>query len=118
MLNLDGFRGIYLHRGYVDFRKSVDGLALIVEEEMSHMPMSGDLFVFCNRRRDRLKLLYWDKSGFAMWYKRLEEEKFSWPKHLADEVVELGAQELEFLLAGYAFWKFKPHKKLHYTSVN
>lgn len=118
MLRLESFKGIYLHRGYVDFRKSVNGLSMIVEEEMGRSPMSGDLFVFCNRRRDKLKLLYWDSSGFALWYKRLEEEKFSWPKHMAEEVVNLRVDELEFLLTGYRYWELKPHKKLDYVAVN
>jgi hypothetical protein len=53
-----------------------------------------------------------------MWYKRLEEEKFSWPKHMGQEVVSLRAQELEFLLTGYRYWELKPHKKLNYVAVN
>ena len=62
---------IYLHRAPVDFRKSINGLALIVEQEMQLPPMSPALFVFCNKKRDRVKALYWDRTGFCLWYKRL-----------------------------------------------
>ncbi len=57
---------VYLHRKPVDFRKSINGLSIIVESEMALSPLSGALFVFCNKKRDKLKLLYWDKSGFAL----------------------------------------------------
>ena len=71
---------IYLHRDPVDFRKSINGLSVIVDEAMGLSPFEPGLFVFCNRRRDTLKVLYWDKTGFALWYKRLEKEKFKWPR--------------------------------------
>ena len=62
---------IYLHRDVVDFRKSINGLMVIVEQEMQLSPFAPALFVFCNRNRDRLKVLYWDQTGFCLWYKRL-----------------------------------------------
>jgi transposase len=71
---------IYLHRDVVDFRKSINGLVTIVEQEMALSPFGDALFVFCNRNRDRVKVLYWDKTGFCLWYKRLEKEKFKWPR--------------------------------------
>ena len=70
---------IYLHRDSVDFRKSINGLVTIVEQEMQLSPFAPALFVFCNRNRDRVKVLYWDQTGFCLWYKRLEKEKFKWP---------------------------------------
>ncbi len=71
---------VHLHREPVDFRKSINGLSIIVESEMALSPLSGALFVFCNKKRDKLKLLYWDKTGFALWYKRLEQEKLTGAK--------------------------------------
>jgi len=62
-----------LHRKPVDFRKSINGLTTIVEQEMDSDVFSGQVFVFCNKSRDKLKVLYWDKTGFALWYKRLEK---------------------------------------------
>ena len=70
---------VYLHRDFVDFRKSINGLAGIVEAELELPVMNGALFVFCNKGRDKLKILYWDKTGFALWYKGLEKDKFKWP---------------------------------------
>ena len=67
---------VFLHRDVVDFRKSINGLVGIVEGELEHDAYTGALFVFCNKARDKLKILYWDKTGFALWYKRLEKQKF------------------------------------------
>ena len=61
---------IYLYKQPVDFRKSINGLSAIVEAEMDRSPFSGAVFVFCNRRRDKVRALYWDKTGFCLWYKR------------------------------------------------
>ena len=67
---------IYLHREYVDFRKAVNGLCAIVESDLLMNPYEGSLYVFCNRGRDKLKILHWDRTGFVLWYKRLEQAKF------------------------------------------
>ena len=71
---------IYLYREPVDFRKSYRGLAAIVEQELGHNPFEGALYAFTNRRRDKIKLLYWEDNGFVLYYKSLAEEKFYWPK--------------------------------------
>ncbi|NYR11321.1 IS66 family insertion sequence element accessory protein TnpB [Pseudoalteromonas sp. MIP2626] len=70
---------VFLHRDFVDFRKSINGLVSIVEDELVRDAYTGTLFVFCNKAKDKLKILYWDKTGFALWYKRLEKQKFKWP---------------------------------------
>lgn len=67
---------IYLHREPVDFRKAINGLSLIVSEAMALSPFDRALFVFCNKRRTQLKVLYWDETGFALWQKRLEKDTF------------------------------------------
>ena len=69
---------VFLYRDFVDFRKSINGLSLIVEQQMQLSPLTGSVFVFCNKGRDKLKVLYWDRTGFALWYKRLEKDKFKW----------------------------------------
>ena len=71
---------IYLHKQPVDFRKSINGLSVIVEEHMQLSTFSGALFVFCNRQRDKIKVLHWDQPGLYLWYKRLEKYRFKWPK--------------------------------------
>lgn len=70
---------VFLLRDVVDFRKSINGLIGIVEDELERDAYTGALFVFCNKAKDRLKILYWDKTGFVLWYKRLEKQKFKWP---------------------------------------
>ena len=65
---------VFLHRDVVDFRKSINGLTAIVEDDLNRDAYTGELFVFCNKAKDKLKILYWDKTGFALWYKRLEEK--------------------------------------------
>jgi len=92
---------VYLHRQFVDFRKSINGLTALVESELELPIMSGALFVFCNKNRDKLKLLYWDKTGFALWYKRLDRDKFKWPTKLDVSTMNLTEQQLHWLLSGY-----------------
>lgn len=108
---------VYLHRMPVDFRKSINGLSVIVESEMSISPLNGALFVFCNKKRDKLKLLYWDNTGFALWYKRLEQAKFNWPRRLNETVIELDEMQLHWLLDGYDITQMKPHVHLNYQTL-
>jgi len=109
---------VYLHREPVDFRKAINGLALIVEQSMALNPFEDALFVFCNRHRDRIKILYWERNGFCLWQKRLEQEKFKWPKGLDHEVIHLSGQELNWLLDGFDLWQNKPHKTFIYQSIS
>lgn len=104
---------VYLHRNPVDFRKSINGLMVIVEQEMQLSPFTGAVFVFCNKARNKLKILYWDKTGFALWYKRLEKQKFKWPIKMSRNTIELSEQQLHWLLGGY---DVIGHETLHYTS--
>lgn len=92
---------IYLHREPVDFRKSINGLVLIVEQEMDLSPMSSALFVFCNKNRNRVKALYWDRTGFCLWYKRLEKDKFKWPLKYPGQTMTLSEVDWNRLLSGY-----------------
>ena len=108
---------VYLHREPVDFRKSINGLSVIVESEMSLSPFSGAVFVFCNRHRNKLKVLYWDRSGFALWYKRLEKEKFHWPRRWPEAVVAITQTQLHWLLDGYDITQMQAHHSLHYSSI-
>ena len=92
---------VYLCRQFVDFRKSINGLAALVESDLELSIMSGALFVFCNKSRDKLKLLYRDQTGFALWYKRLDRDKFKWPSKLNDQTMKLTEQQLHWLLSGF-----------------
>jgi transposase len=90
---------IYLATGATDLRRSIDGLSALVRERLPLDPLSGDLFLFRNRRGDRLKILAWDRSGFWVLYKRLEQGTFAWPAD-ATGPVEMGSADLALLLAG------------------
>ena len=90
---------VYLALGITDMRKAINGLSIIVEERMELDPFSGHLFVFCNRRRTILKILYWDRNGFCLWHKRLEHDRFRWPK-TESQVPEISSRELRWLLEG------------------
>ena len=92
---------VYLCTLPTDMRKGFDTLASLVREELKYDPLSGHLFLFVGRRRDRLKILYWDRDGFALWYKRLEKGTFRMPvaKPSASSL-ELKASELAMLLEG------------------
>ena len=115
MIELSSFDGIYLHREFVDFRKSIDGLSGIVGD-LSLDIYGRHLFVFCNRGRSKLKILYWDRTGFALWYKRLEKERFHWPRKLESDVVTIDREKLVWLLSGIDVWKLKSHETLKYFS--
>jgi transposase len=92
---------IFLCTQHADMRKSFDGLAQMVREYIGGDPLSGHLFVFRSRRGDRVKLLYWDSDGLAIWYKRLEKGTFRFPETAADgRGVEIRAAELAMLLDG------------------
>lgn len=118
MKSVRDFGTILLHKAPVDGRKQINGLAAIVEGAMGQSPFGGALFVFTTKRRDFVKLLYWNKSGFALWMHRLEEEKFRWPKKLDGDVVQLSPQQLEWLIEGYDIVRMKPHATLAYSAVS
>ncbi len=80
-------------------RKSFDGLSALVRDVIREDPFSGHLFVFCNRKADRVKILWWDRCGFALWYKRIEEGMFHFPERGA-ESYEMGAADLSLILEG------------------
>jgi len=106
---------VYLALGSTDMRKSINGLSIMAEQAMDLNPFSGDLFVFCNRRRNIIKILYWDRNGFCLWHKRLEEHRFRWPES-EREVMAIDRNSLQWLLYGLDI--SDAHKKLHYQVVS
>ncbi len=103
---------IHLHRQPVDFRKSIDGLSLIVTQHMPQASWHDSAFVFCNRQYNKLKILCWDETGFVLWYKRLEQDKFKWPRKHEDSVMTLTQMQLDWLLKGLDIQAIKPHKNI------
>jgi transposase len=124
---------IYLAQEPVDFRLGINGLSTFVEATLQFDPFSRNLFCFTNKRRNQIKVLYWQRSGFCLWLKRLEEEKFKWPVHLSalerssplaraagtarPPVVELTEDQFLWLLEGLDLKHLKPHRALEYRSV-
>lgn len=104
---------VHVYLEPIDMRKSIDGLAAIVELELELSPFSSTLFVFCNRTRDKVKLLYWERNGFVLWYKRLEKQRFRWPKQLA----QLSSEQLSWLLDGLDIEAMQPHSALQFNGV-
>lgn len=100
MLSFASGRRTFLYVGITDMRRSIDGLAGLVRSDMGAEPLSGDLFGFSNRRRDRIKLLVFDGSGFWVFYKRLEKGTFGWPQDASPGGVSLSPTDLNLLLDG------------------
>lgn len=100
MLTLSPAVRIYLATGATDLRRSIDGLSALVRDRFTLDPLSGHLFLFRNRRGDRLKILAWDRSGFWVLYKRLEQGTFAWPADADGAPVEMRSADLLLLLSG------------------
>ncbi len=99
MLSFSGKR-VFLACGQTDMRKNINGLAAIVEGSFKLDPFDGAVFVFCNRSRDRIKILEWDGDGFWLYFKRLEKGHFRWPASGSEQTLTLTAEELTILLGG------------------
>jgi Transposase and inactivated derivatives len=93
---------IWFYRQPIDFRKQIDGLVILVADTLEKDPTSGQLFIFRNKKADKLKLLYWEDDGFWMFYKRREASRHKFPAKL-DEAMELSSQQLQWLLSGLDF---------------
>jgi len=113
MIFANGFK-VYIALGNVDMRKAIDGLSSIVSGVLRLDVFTGHLFAFSNRRRNMIKILYWNNNGFCLWQKRLEKGKFRWPES-RKEVLQVGQRELAWLLDGLDINQAKAHKRLTYS---
>ena len=117
MLNdFTGTEHIYIACGYTDMRRSIDGLAAVVQQSFRLDPFSDSLFLFCGKRRDRVKALYWEGDGFVLLYKRLERGSFQWPRS-ESEVRDLTPQQFRWLMEGLSIDQPKAHKPVTGISV-
>jgi transposase len=107
---------VYLAMGITDMRKSINGLSILVEDQLDLDPLSGHLFAFCNRQRTTVKILYWDRNGFCLWHKRLERDRFQWPESRR-EVLDISSRELNWLLDGLSVYQKEAHKQASYSAV-
>jgi transposase len=111
MLSLPPSVKIFICTVPADMRRAFDGLAAMTTEIIGADPLSGHLFVFCNKRKDRVKILYWDRSGYCLWYKRLEAGQYRFPSDESLMRVEVEASELTMLLEGIEPSQAKRHKR-------
>jgi transposase len=119
MLSFSHTLKIYLAVAPTDMRKNHDSLAALVEHLLQENPLSGQLFVFRNKRADRIKLLYWDSSGFALWYKRLERGNFRFPVAAADATrIDIAPSDFMMLLDGVELSSVKRQKRFQLTPEN
>ena len=102
---------MYIACGYTDLRKGIDGLATLVQSQFQLDPFTNTLFLFCGRRCDRSKALYWEGNGFVLLYKRLESGSFQWPRN-GEEVRKLTAQQYRWLMEGLQIDQPKAHKPM------
>lgn len=112
------FSSIYLCVRPVDFRKGIYGLVNLIKYEINDEPFSGSLFIFTNKNRRNIKVIYWDKTGFAMWTKILEKEKFPWPKNSQLNKMTLNQEQFYWILSGINPWKINPHQELSYSIIS
>ena len=105
---------VFLALGATDMRKAINGLSVIISEQRQLDVLSGHLFVFCNRQQTILKILYWDRNGFCLFYKRLEKDIFRWPNSKED-VITITKQEFSWLMDGLEIYQKKAHKSLKYS---
>jgi len=122
MLNIAPGTRIFLATGPTDMRKSFDGLFAVVQSVIEQDPFAGHLFLFRNRNRDRVKIMYWDRDGIAIWYKRLEKGSFQFPTDLIDRNqrptrCEIRADELTLLLGGIDLQSVKRRKRYQRQSA-
>lgn len=112
---LTGNISIWLFSKPTDMRKSIDGLSVIVSDQLDKNPCGPEVFVFYNRCLDKLKILYWDKNGFCLWYKRLEKGRFFLPR-MEDQAYCLTIEQLRWLLDGLKIEVLKGNPNLSYQT--
>jgi transposase len=112
MLSETSVEKVYIACGSTDMRKQIDGLAAIVQVEFSLDPFSTSLFVFCNKNRDKLKILHWQHNGFWLYYRRLEKGKFQWPDGINYSSMTISRRELNWLLDGLSINQKQAHPKV------
>lgn len=116
MFRFDADLKVYVHRDAVDFRKGITGLSTIVEQALGLDPFARAVYVFRNRRADRLKLLLWERNGFWLMLRRLEADRFAWPR--SEPVLELSVEQLHWLLEGIDLTVMRKHPARYYARVS
>lgn len=110
-MELSKGKRVFARLGFTDMRKQINGLAAIVQEMRPDGPFDGSYFVFCGKTRRVIKVIYWDRTGFCLWQKRLEDEQFPWPRD-GDAIDEMTFENIRLLIRGIDVWK--EHKPVRY----
>ena len=111
LTDFTGADRVYIACGYTDLRRGIDGLAALVQQQFSLDPFTNTLFLFCGRRRDRIKALYWEGDGFVLLDKRLESGSFQWPRN-ENEARALTPQQYRWLMEGLSVDQPKAHRSV------
>lgn len=117
MISIGSHTRVFLAAGVTDMRKSIDGLSVLVVDELEADPLSSHLFVFCNRLRDKIKILYWHNNGFWLFYRRLERQRFWWPNTEESAAIEISDRELTWLLEGLDITQVNAHKTTDFSLI-
>ena len=115
MISFGSNTKVYLATGATDMRKAVNGLMVLVQDVLLADPFSSHLFVFCNRVRDKIKILYWHNNGFWLFYRRLEQQRFWWSGAGEQVALEISTRELGWLLEGLDITRVDAHKEARYS---
>ncbi len=117
MLSRNPYEKVYLAIGSTDMRKSINGLSAIVQETFALDLFSASLFVFCNKNRDKIKILQWENCGFWLYYRRLEKGRFLWPKADSYQALSVTRRELNWLLDGLSIDQKQAHTQVTANAV-
>ncbi|GAP40469.1 IS66 Orf2 like protein [Flexilinea flocculi] len=107
---LENMNHFYVATGYTDIRKGIDGLAVIVKNKYGQALEEDSLFLFCGRKSDRFKGLFWDGTGYVLLYKRLADSRFQWPRN-AEELKQITPQEFRWLMDGLSIYQARSIQK-------
>ncbi len=107
---------VYLASAAIDMRKEINGLSLLVAEQLQQSPQATAIYVFYNKQKDKVKCLWWDKNGFVLYYKRLERGRYKIPKVLPNTMLALNTDQLAWLLAGLDFHLMNEFSELNFTN--
>lgn len=95
---------VFVKLGYTDMRKQINGLTAFIQTKRAEGPFDGSYYIFCGKTRKIIKILYWDRTGFCLWLKRLEKDRFPWPQNDSD-LTEITRTQIRLLLHGIDIWK-------------
>ena len=103
MLIVSAEAKIYVYTEHTDMRKSIDGLVVMLADIYKLNPQTGDLFIFTNKSKNKIKLLFWDKNGFVLYYKKLDRGRFNYSRYIQNQTILISTKQLQALLMGLDF---------------